>query len=254
MTKSRLLIIDDQPESVGLLLSYLEGQALDILVALDGPDGLVKAAKGRPELILLDIQMPELDGFAVCKRLKADPLTWGIPVIFLSGCDALDDKLHGFALGAVDYITKPFSEAEVLARVGVHLQSRRQQVASKHVSATRILEALPDPRRNDEQLFEQAVVLLEKRLDDPPGLIEMARQLGTNQRKLTELFRQRVGMTVFNYFTELRLETARSLLEMSDTQIQLISDRVGYSNSGDFTRAFRRRYGVSPSEYRQARR
>lgn len=254
MDKSRLLIIDDQPDSIGLLLSYLEGQVRDILVALDGADGLAKASKGRPELILLDIQMPGMDGFAVCEHLKADAQTGDIPVIFLSGRDALDDKLHGFALGAVDYITKPFSEAEVLARVGVHLQSRFQTPSLKNTPAARILEELPDPRRNDERLFNRAVALLENQLDDPPSLIEMVRQLGTNQRKLTDLFRQRVGMTVFDYFTELRLETARSLLELSDTHIQLISDRVGYSNPGDFTRAFRRRYGVSPSEYRQARR
>lgn len=252
----RILIIDDQPDSVGLLMACLEGQALDILVALDGMDGLNKAMQGLPDLILLDVDMPGIDGFAVCRQLKAAPETAAIPVIFLSACAALDHKLQGFALGAVDYVTKPFSEAEVLARVEVHVHAEKNRKLSKHwkeVVAERVLHAMQDPRRNNVQLFERAVKLLESHMDAPPGLTDLALQLGTNPRKLNEIFRQRVGMTVFDYFTELRLETACRLLEDSTIQIQLISDRIGYSNSGDFTRAFRRRYGVSPRAYRQAR-
>ena len=85
------------------------------------------------------------------------------------------------------------------------------------------------------------------------ALTGLTQALGTNERKLTELFRRRVGLTVFDYFGEMRLETGRRLLEGSDIRIQLIADRVGYRNAGDFTRAFRRRYGVTPREYRQAR-
>jgi YesN/AraC family two-component response regulator len=252
-SKPRLLIIDDQPDSVALLLSYLENSALDILVALDGRDGLNKAVSGKPELILLDISMPGMDGFAVCAKLKEDPRTERIPVIFLSGRDAIDDKLRGFAIGGVDYITKPFSEEEVLARVAVHLQTRQRLERLEGAAAMRLLENAGERAHPDERLFVRAIAQLENHLAAPPGLVDLARQLGTNQRKLTELFRRRVGMTVFDYFTELRLKTARRLLEDSALQVQLIADRIGYSNSGDFSRAFRRRFGVSPREYRQAR-
>jgi len=251
--KPRLLIIDDQPDSVALLLSYLENSALDILVALDGPDGLNKAISGKPELILLDISMPGMDGFDVCAKLKEDPRTERIPVIFLSGRDAIDDKLRGFAIGGVDYITKPFSEEEVLARVAVHLQTRQRLERLEGVAAMRLLENEGDRAHPDERLFARAIAQLETHLAAPPGLVDLAHQLGTNQRKLTELFRRRVGMTVFDYFTEMRLKTARRLLEDSALQVQLIADRIGYSNSGDFSRAFRRRFGVSPREFRQAR-
>lgn len=249
----RILIIDDQPDSVALLLSYLGDQELDILVALDGDDGQAKAIQGKPDLILLDIAMPGRDGFDVCRSLKNDGRTADIPVIFLSASTAIDDKLLGFTVGGVDYVTKPFSEEEVLARVSVHLHASRRLHQLESMAASRALESVNDLTSRNEKMFAQAIAILEKRLADPPTLPELTHALGSNERKLTELFRQRVGMTVFDYFAEMRLETARHLLEGSDLRIQLIADRVGYRNAGDFTRAFRRRYTLSPREYRQAR-
>lgn len=249
---TRLLIIDDQQDSIALLIAYLEDKSLDILVALDGQDGLSKAILGQPDLILLDISMPGLDGFAICKLLKEDFRTQRIPVIFLSGRVGLDDKLARFAVGAIDYITKPFSEAEVLARIMVHVHNRHRLESLETVAGLRLLESVGAPSDPDAVLFAKAVSLLEKRLADPPGLIDLAHELGTNERKLTQIFRRKAGMTVFDYYAELRLESARRLLEASKLQIQLVADRVGYRNAGDFTRAFRRRYGVSPREYRRA--
>jgi DNA-binding response OmpR family regulator len=249
----RLLIIDDRPDSVSLLLSYLGDKAVEILVAVDGEDGLRKAVSGRPDLILLDILMPSMDGMDVCAHLKADPRTAAIPVIFLSASTAIEDKLKGFELGAVDYITKPFSEAEVLARVFVHLMAKRRIERLETMAAGRALEKAGSQAFPEDVLFANAVTLLEERMAEPPGLVELARELATSERKLTDIFRQRVGMTVFDYFSELRLETARHLLEGSAMRVQAISTRVGYRNAGDFTRAFRRRYGVSPREYRLAK-
>lgn len=249
---TRLLIIDDQQDSIALLLAYLEDKQLDIMVALDGQDGLHKAILGQPDLILLDVTMPGQDGFATCRQLKEDFRTRQIPVIFLSGRVGLDDKLAGFAAGSIDYITKPFSEAEVLARVMVHVHNRHRLESLETVAGMRLLEAAGVNADPEAALFAKAVHLLEKRLADPPGLIDLAHELGTNERKLTQTFRRKAGMTVFDYYAELRLESARRLLEGSKLQIQLIADRVGYRNAGDFTRAYRRRYGVSPREYRRA--
>jgi DNA-binding response OmpR family regulator len=252
-TTPRLLIIDDQPDSVALLVSYLENRAVEILVALDGADGLEKAAVGKPDLILLDLFMPGLNGLQVCERLKADPRTINVPIIFLSASTSTEDKLQGFIVGAVDFITKPFSEEEVLARVFVHLHNKWRMDRLQTMVGKRAIDSAGDQAFPDDNLFAQALALLDKRLADPPGLIELAAALGTNERKLTEIFRQRVGMTVFDYFSELRLETARHLLESSGMRIQAIASHVGYRNAGDFTRAYRRRYGLSPREYRQLR-
>jgi diguanylate cyclase (GGDEF)-like protein/PAS domain S-box-containing protein len=116
--------------------------------------------------------------------------------------------------------------------------------------------AVPTGRGADTQSradawIAQAINLLDQRMATPPTVMELAHQIGTNVRKLTGLFRKKFGLTVTEYFTELRLETARRLLVNCDQQIQLIGERIGYRNAGDFTRAFRRRYGMSPRAYRR---
>ena len=246
----QLLICDDEPDSIALLVSYLAEQDIDIRVALEGVDAINKAVSGQPDLILLDVTMPGLDGYATCERLKANPATAAIPVIFLSGRDGVEDRLRGFAAGCADYITKPFSAREVLARIGVHLHAK-QQVDELRKLVTIRGEWLRKSDRPGDQLFYRARSLLEENLACPLSLPELAHRAGTNERKLTALFRSLVGMTVFDFLGERRLELARQLLEESNLQVRQIAERVGYQNPGDFTRAFRRRYEVTPRDYRR---
>jgi DNA-binding response OmpR family regulator len=248
----KLLIIDDDPGSVGLLLAHLGDRDLRIMVALGGEDGLAKALSGQPDLILLDLTMPGLDGFATCERLKAEWRTASIPVIFLTASTTRDDKLRGFAVGGMDYITKPFDEAEVLARVSVQLQVHRQLRQLKMLGTQRVLERHPVPADREAGMLQEAVTILNEQMSEAPNLPDLAHRVGTNERKLTELFRQQFGMSVFDYLCELRLDTGRRLLESTDTPVSLIAETVGYQNPGDFARAFRRHYQVSPRNYRQA--
>jgi DNA-binding response OmpR family regulator len=117
-----LLIVDDNPENLRVLSALLADSGCDILVATDGEMALEQAKYVHPELILLDVLMPEMDGFEVCQRLRSDPSTAEIPVIFMTALTDTLDKVRGFSLGAVDYITKPFQAEEVLARIRVHLR------------------------------------------------------------------------------------------------------------------------------------
>lgn len=245
-----LLVCDDEPDSIALLISYLAEQDIDIRVALDGVDAINKAIAGKPDLILLDITMPGLDGYATCMRLKSNPETSPIPVIFLSGRVGVEDRLKGFAAGAVDFISKPFSAQEVLARIGVHLHAK-QQVDDLRKLVTLRGETIKQAGRPRDHLFYQALSVLEENLISPPNLADLAHRVGTNERKLTEIFRHTVGMTVFDFVTQRRLEVARQLLQESDLQIRQIADRIGYLNPGDFTRAFRRQYGITPRSYRR---
>jgi len=115
-----VLVVDDSPKNVDLLVNTLKHD-YRLEVAQNGPKALDYAKRHDPDLILLDIMMPEMDGFEVCSRLKAAPETKDIPVVFLTAMSETDDKTRGFELGAVDYITKPFRPAEVKARVRAHL-------------------------------------------------------------------------------------------------------------------------------------
>ncbi len=117
-----LLVIDDNPANLSVVDDYMAGQALNVFTAMDGNDALAIAHQLKPDLILLDVMMPGIDGFEVCRRLKADERTQNIPVLFMTALDEPDDKVKGFEAGAVDYITKPLTQTELLARVKTHLR------------------------------------------------------------------------------------------------------------------------------------
>ena len=132
--KNKVLIVDDTPENIQVLMETLKDQYA-IVAAINGEKALKMAvAEPRPDLILLDIMMPGMDGFEVCSRLKADPETRDIPVIFLSALDDTANKVKGFATGAVDYISKPFQPEEVHVRVNTHLTMSllKQNLAEKN--------------------------------------------------------------------------------------------------------------------------
>lgn len=122
-----ILIVDDTPQNLRLLSQMLTKQGYQIRAALNGPRALAAVQATPPDLILLDIMMPEMDGYEVCKRLKADEHTCNIPILFISALNETEDKVKGFAAGALDYITKPFQLEEVLARVETHLELNRLQ-------------------------------------------------------------------------------------------------------------------------------
>jgi len=116
-----ILIIDDTPANLGVVAQNLEENDCEILVAQDGEEGLKRAALAQPDLILLDVMMPGIDGIETCRRLKASEATRAIPVIFMTALADVADKVAGFAVGGVDYVTKPFQVEELLARVNTHL-------------------------------------------------------------------------------------------------------------------------------------
>ncbi len=124
-TKLTILIIDDSPTNLEVLYSALIDYGYEILVEMDGCSGIEQAEDNRPDLILLDVMMPGIDGFETCRRLKDNYLTKDIPIIFMTALNDTIDKVTGLKLGAVDYITKPFQHEEIIARIQVHLQLRQ---------------------------------------------------------------------------------------------------------------------------------
>jgi DNA-binding response OmpR family regulator len=132
--RKRILLVDDTPEQLRLLIKILPPESYSLHPATNGESALMFVQSLLPDLILLDVMMPAMDGYEVCRRLKENPRTRAIPVIFLSAADQITDKSHAFAHGGVDYITKPFEPVEVLWRIQAHLSLRsEQQRLEQHV-------------------------------------------------------------------------------------------------------------------------
>ncbi|MEM9539288.1 MAG: response regulator [Cyanobacteria bacterium P01_E01_bin.42] len=122
--KPIILIVDDNPTNIKVLFNFLKESGFKVLVAKDGESTLSKLEEAEPDLIFLDVMMPGIDGFETCRRLKENEKTRDIPVIFMTALSETTDKVKGLSLGAVDYITKPFQQEEVLARANLHLKLR----------------------------------------------------------------------------------------------------------------------------------
>jgi signal transduction histidine kinase len=148
MNKGFILVVDDNPTNLSVISLALRSVGWQVRIAVNGEDALSKVAHHLPELILLDIQMPGIDGFEVCQRLKANPTTADIPIIFMTALADTSSKVKGLALGAVDYISKPFEQEEAIARVRIHLQLRHltqtleQQVEERTTQLSHALKGL----------------------------------------------------------------------------------------------------------------
>ncbi|MBF0179894.1 MAG: response regulator [Magnetococcales bacterium] len=156
----KIFVVDDTDTNIDILLATL-GDTYEVSVALDGPTALEDIPDARPDLILLDVMMPVMDGYEVCRRLKQDPATREIPVIFVTARQESGDETHGLSLGAVDYIAKPFSPAVVQARVRTHLQlahARRELARTNEILEQKV-------RQRTEELHEKNLALEETRLE-----------------------------------------------------------------------------------------
>lgn len=169
--RANILIIDDVPTNLSILAQTLREQGFTVWVATSGNAALEQLSHALPDLILLDIQMPGMDGLETCEKLKADLRTHDIPVIFMTALSEQENKVKGLSLGAVDYITKPFQDAEVLARVKIHLSLREL-----HLNLQREIEV----RKRVEAKLAQANASLH-RLAHIDGLTQVANRYRFDQ-------------------------------------------------------------------------
>jgi signal transduction histidine kinase len=184
-----ILVIDDSPTNLEVLYSALSSAGYEVLVEMDGMSGIEQIKNNPPDLILLDIMMPKLDGFETCRLLQADLSTKDIPIIFITALADIEEKVKGLSLGAVDYITKPFQQDEVLARVHLHLKLRRlnieldqqKQLLEKRVEerTAELYQALEQLKKTQLQLVQsekisslgQIVAGIAHEVNNPIGLI-----------------------------------------------------------------------------------
>ncbi|NJN01556.1 MAG: response regulator [Leptolyngbyaceae cyanobacterium SL_1_1] len=201
-----ILIIDDQPDNLRVLATILEGADYFVRKAVNSEFALKTAATTQPDLILLDINMPVIDGYEICRQLKRQPQTQTIPVIFVSALESTTDKLRAFEVGGVDYITKPFHIAEVLARVNTQL--RVYQLQRQLRSQTQALQA------QNTQL--QLEIRERHRVE-----VELRQQRAETERLLTNMLPQMIAK---------RLKTnSHTIAEQFDEVGVLFADLVGFS-------------------------
>lgn len=232
-----------------LLIGFLQRLGGRVYIAENGRDGYLKAQSVLPDLILMDIRMPVCDGIAACRLLKADASTRSIPVIFLTAAGEPLERVEGLSVGAVDYITKPFNLDEVRLRLCIHLKvpadgRPEASVVSRHLVSE-------GAGSLDIVLFQAARRLLLEKLDDTPDLASLARAVSTNTKRLNAAFKQCIGMTVFDFLREERMKEAQRLLSETTLDVQTIARDLAYGSAANFSTAFRERFGVPPSRFRQ---
>ncbi len=147
-----ILIVDDTPTNLRVLCDFLTNSGFEVLVAVDGESAIAQTIYAQPNLILLDVLMPGIDGFETCRQLKANPSTQAIPVIFMTALGETVDKVRGFQVGAVDYVTKPIQPQEVLARIthDLTIQNLQNQLQEQNLR----LQQEVKERQQAEELYQ----------------------------------------------------------------------------------------------------
>lgn len=221
--KGNILVVDDQPNNLRVLSSMLTKQGYHVRKALNGQIALTACQTALPDLILLDIMMPDMDGYEVCQRLKADEKTRDVPVIFISALDDVLDKVKAFSAGGIDYITKPFQIEEVLVRVTNQLtiQQLHRQLTEQNAQLQKLNEELT--RSNAE--LEQFAYIASHDLQSPlQAIVGYARILGWKYEKNLDDDAKRYIERIMNAGWRMT---------------QLIEDLLAYSRVGTRTQEFK---------------
>ncbi len=250
--KDSVLIIDDKPENINLLARILLKEGYHVRSSTNASHALLTIQKKIPEIILLDIMMPDIDGFELCNSIKKDERFKNIPIIFLSALGDVESKLKGFDLGGIDYITKPFNIDEIIARVKVHLQlykkNRRENNNPKYEKST-----LSDKQK--EEILTGIVDLMDLKrpyLSSDFTIDDMAGILNTSRHNISEVINQKLDKNFNSFVNEYRIY--HIIKEMSKgkhknmTILGLALD-AGFNSKSTFNAFFKKIIGMIPSEY-----
>lgn len=240
-----ILVCDDSIEEIRVLVSMLKRANYRLSISSNGKDACLRASVIKPDLILMDVRMPIMDGFAACRILKANEETRNIPLIFLTSANDPDDRIEGLKLGAVDYIVKPIVEEEVLLRVGIHLN----KTPTLEQKVNYIRETSGGPHAT---LVQATCELLDRDIGANISIDEIAERVGTHRHRLTEAFKETFGTTVFGWLRERRMLIAANWLKTGNMSVDAIAQELGFVSPGNFSTAFKGRYGVTPREYRKS--
>lgn len=247
--RTRILVVDDNVEIRAYIRKHLT-KHYQVIEAQDGAIALKMAASLLPDLMVSDVMMPNMDGLALCRAVKHDPELDYMPVILLTAKAGEQDKLDGLGLGADDYLCKPFSMAELSARIDNLIKSRRRLKA--HYSRPVELATSHVQVDSADQIFlKRLQAVIEKQLGDPEFSVEyLAQAIGQSRGNLHRRLRRLLGQTPTDVIRNIRLQRSVDLLSQRAGSISEIAYTVGFKAVAHFSTSFRNKYGVPPSAYR----
>lgn len=243
-----ILIVEDHEELRRYIHEVLDANYI-VVEASNGKDGLKVALEQVPDLIISDIMMPEMDGMEFCKILKTSVATSHIPIILLTALTSMDDKLRGYDIGADDYVTKPFNEELLLAKVKSILQNR-ELIRRKFNADGLILPRDLALTSTDQEFLEKLTELIEGNLDAPDfGANQLSREMGMSHSVLYKKIKALSGMNMVEFIRDYKLRIAKKLLENQSNSVSEVCYKVGYSDRKYFSKLFKQRFGVPPSSF-----
>lgn len=254
-TEDCVLIVEDNADMRAYVRGHLK-EWYEVAEAKNGLEGLERARDLVPDLIVLDVMMPKLNGMEVLQALRTDDRTSHIPVVLLTAKTDLESRVEGFQTGADAMLPKPFNARELRARVAGLIAQRRQlwRVFSSGKSATIPATPVTFPPRED-QFLRRVGEAVESRMERSTfGVDELAETVGMSRRQLLRKLRALTGETPVELIRRLRLERARQMLEQGAGSVKEVAYGVGFQSTSYFTRSFQSSYGVTPSEVAKRRR
>ncbi|RYU92813.1 hybrid sensor histidine kinase/response regulator transcription factor [Emticicia agri] len=244
-----LLIVDDNDDIRAYIKSIFESD-YQVVEAVNGKEGIIKATEKIPNLIISDLMMPEMDGFEFCKVLKSDEKTSHIPIIMLTAKANVESRVEGLELGADDYLIKPFHKEELLVRVR-NLISIRENLKKKY--GKEIVELKPDEIKVnsiDETFLLKAKAVVEKNLSDSQfDLTRFADEMAMSTVQLRRKIKALTNQTSVEFIRRYRLQRAASLLKQKAGNVSDIAYQVGFESLPYFTKVFQEEFEITPSEY-----
>ena len=255
--KPLILLIDDNKD-IREMVTELMKDDYNVITASNGKEGIRKALKYVPDLIICDVMMPEMDGMECCAKLKNETITSHIPVLMLTACSLDEQRIQGFDSGADGYIAKPFSTLVLKAQSASLISNRKRikdiySITSQSKGNINTEERkLPQPNNDlDNDFFNRFLIIFEEKMGDPDLNVEtMASDLGFERTQFYRKIKAITNYSPVELMRNLRLKKARTLLKSTDKTISEICYEVGFSTPAYFTKCYREQFGETPSETR----
>lgn len=242
-----ILVAEDNPDLRTFIRETLQGYR--VLESSDGHTALERALQDPPDLVISDVMMPGLDGLALCKRLKTDERTSHVPVILLTSRAGVESRVEGLETGADDYIAKPFSTLELLARLR-NLLNQRKTLRERFRREVTLQPKDVGITSADERFLQRVLLITEEHLGDGEFTVELfAEAAGMSKTHLNRKLRALIDQSANEFLKTFRLKRAAQLLAGRHGNISEIAYEVGFNNPSYFAESFKELFGCSPSDY-----